>query len=393
MTIGKRKVAAVILVVVVTVVALAGWFWWGTDALLAIVLAVVVVGLGLVSNSVVQAERRLRDDLREAVQIASDSLQRASDSSREEVRTEISTTTARLLKEFDQRKVELRKAINHTEARLRRHVNASVSQLEGRTLAELKTLKWPGAQAEALLRAIKAGYTRLEKEQERERISLDRANRAVLRQFNHLPAEIDALLQVHRRSQLNDPLPLMGGWALSPRGMLQAIDLVVQPDVALVLECGSGTSTLFLARSLQLKGSGRLIALEHMEEFLEPTVEALKRHGLDDVAEVRHAPLTEVEIEGASYLWYDASSVSDLSDIDLLIVDGPPGSTGTRARFPAYPLLGGRLSPSALILVDDLQRNDERAVVDAWLEMGGVSELPTYGREQAILRRIQRPSM
>lgn len=388
MTIGKRKVTAVILVAIVTALALGGWYWWGTDALLAIMLAVVLVGMGLISNAVVQAERRLRADLREAVRGTSDSMrresaaiQRASDANREAIRVEISTNTARLMKDSDRLKVELRKAIDHTDARLRRHVTASMSQLELRTLAELKTLKWPGEQAEALLRTIKAGHARLEKEQERERLSL-------LRQFKHLPAEFDALLQVHRRSQLNDPLPLMGGWALSPRGMLQAIDLVTRPDVSLTLECGSGTSTLFLARALQVKGSGRLIALEHMVEFLEPTREALKHHGLDDVAEVRHAPLTEVDIDGGSYLWYEVSSILDLSDIDLLIVDGPPGSTGTRARFPAYPLLSEKLAPSAFILVDDLQRSDERAVVDAWVEMGGVSESPAYGREQAILRRI-----
>ena len=382
MTLGKRKVAAVILVVLITVFALAAWYWWGTDALLAVVLAVVIAGIGLVTNSIIRAERRLRDDLRETLRRSSDSARRASTSNHEAIRGEIDTTTTRLAKESERLNAEIKRAINHTDARLRRHVNASVSQLE----AKLETLQWPGAQAEALLRAITAGYTRLEKEQERERLSQERAHRAVLRQFNHVPAEIDALLQVHRRSQLNDPLPLMGGWALSPRGMLQAIDLVTRPDVSLALECGSGTSTLFLARALQLKGSGRLIALEHIEEFLEPTIEALKRHGLDDVAEVRHAPLTEVEIDGGTYLWYDASSILDIGDIDLLIVDGPPGSTGTWARFPAYPLLNERLARSALILVDDLQRSDERAVVDAWLEMGGVSELPTYGREQAILQ-------
>jgi len=92
--------------------------------------------------------------------------------------------------------------------------------------------------------------------------------------------------------------------------MLQAIDLVTRPDVSLALECGSGTSTLFLARALQLKGSGKLIALEHMAEFLEPTREALKQHGLDGVAEVRHAPLTEVEIDGGTYLWYEGSALA-----------------------------------------------------------------------------------
>ncbi|HEY5890664.1 MAG TPA: class I SAM-dependent methyltransferase [Acidimicrobiia bacterium] len=384
MTLGKRKVAAVILVVLITVFGFAAWYWWGTDALLAVVLAVVIAGIGLVTILIIRAERRLRDDLRETLRRSSDSARRTSASSNAAFRGEINTTTTRLIKESDRLNAEIKRAINHTDARLRRHVNASVSRLE----AKVDTLQWPGEQAEALLRAIKAGYTRLEKEQERERLSVERANRAVLRQFNHVPAEIDALLQVHRRSQLNDPLPLMGGWALSPRGMLQAIDLVTRPDVSLALECGSGTSTLFLARALQLKGSGRLIALEHMEEFLEPTLEALKQHGLEDVVEVRHAPLTEVEIDGGVYLWYDTSSILDLNDLDLLIVDGPPASTGTWARFPAYPLLSERLAHSALILVDDLQRSDERAVVDAWLEMGGVSELPTYGREQAILQIV-----
>jgi hypothetical protein len=337
--------------------------------------------MALVASSVTQSERRMRAELRQAV--------RREAAGNAAIRGEINAQSARFTNEVKSLKdtiARLNKVVAQADARTRKHVSGSVSQLERRIQAELVKLRWPGEQAEAMLRAIKAGHTRLEKEQ---LSSLDRTHRATLRQFKHLPAEMDALLQVHRRSQLSDPLPLMGGWALSPRGTLQAIDLVAQPEVKVAVECGSGTSTLFLARALQVKGSGTLIALEHLDEFCEATNEALKQHGLDDVAEVRHAPLVEVEIEGASYLWYDVSTIKDVHDVDLLIVDGPPGHTGSRARYPAFPILRERLSSTAMILVDDLQRSDEQAVVDAWLKLGELSDMSASGGEQAILRYIE----
>jgi hypothetical protein len=361
------------------------WYWGGTDSLLAAGLVATMAGMALLARSVVQSERRMRAELRQAV--------RREAAGNEAIRREISAQSARSTDEVKRLKgtiarlnasvTQLNKVVAQADARTRKHVSGSVSQLERRIQAELVKLRWPGEQAEALLRAIKAGHVRLEKEQ---LSSLDRTYRATLRQFKHLPAEMDALLQVHRRSQLSDPLPLMGGWALSPRGMLLAIDLVAQPEVKLAVECGSGTSTLFLARALQIKGSGTLIALEHIGEFHEATNEALKQHGLEDVAEVRHAPLVEVEIEGATYLWYDVSTIKDVDDVDLLIVDGPPGHIGSRARFPAYPILRDRLSSTATILVDDLQRSDEQAVVDSWLKLGALSDMSASGGEQAILR-------
>jgi len=353
--VGRRKIFAVVFAVVAVALALVGWYLGGTDALLAVVLAAVVIGAALVINALVQVERRLRSGLYPAI---SPNLNAFAGRTRKELRD------------------DMREAMLLMEQRLGNEVD--------------RKLQRPGEQAEALLRAINAGHTRMELEQTRRLKALNqtigRVERTVNRQFKHSPSEMDALLQVHRRSTLGDPLPLMGGWALSPRGLLQAIDLVTQSDVSLVVECGSGTSTLFLARALELKGSGNLVALEHSNEYLERTQQGLQQHGLSKIAEVRLAPLEKIDVDGVAYMWYAVSTIADLDNIDVLIIDGPPGDTGNWARYPAYPLFRERLSPGSVIVFDDVQRGEEKEIVDAWLGLGGLTELASLSNDQAILR-------
>lgn len=349
MRIGRRKAIGAAIAVLIVAAAVSAWCVGGTDLLLAVVLATVMAGMGGVGYLIAQSERRLR-----AQGVAT-------------------------VDRFD----------------------ALANELGGR-------LQRPGEQFEALLRALHASHIRLEGElaasveaSDRElveelsrvlnehRVQIaerqDLSDQRMLRQFKHTSAEVDALLQIHRRLELDDPLPIMGGWALSPRGMLQALELLESPNVSLVAECGSGTSTLFLARAMQLKGAGKLISLEHLPVYAEKTRLALENHGLDEVAEVRLAPLEEVSIHDTSYMWYSPSVIADLTSVDVVIVDGPPESTGTWARYPAYPLLRSALSDSAVILVDDMTRDDERAMVDAWLQLGGLVETPGLSPDQVVL--------
>lgn len=360
--------------------AVGAWYFWGTDALLAVVLAATMIGAAFVISAVVQAERRLSSRIGTA------------ERARVNLMQDMDVSLARLA---DKLASQLERNVNQLDEKLTQDVDASLALISDKLANQLdKKLQRPGEQAEATLRAIRASYTRLQLDQERRlnafsktiTQAVTRVNRTMNRQFKHSPAEMDALLQVHRRSQMDDPLPLMGGWALTPRGLLQAIDLVNRPGVSLVVECGSGTSTLFLARALELKGSGHVIALEHSQEYLEQTENALQQHGLTEFAEVRHAPLKEVEVFGAPYMWYSWSTIADLEEIDLLLVDGPPGDTGTWARYPAYPLLRERLAPGALIVVDDAQRSDEKAMVEAWIQMGQLSQLTSSSNDLAILR-------
>lgn len=182
----------------------------------------------------------------------------------------------------------------------------------------------------------------------------------------------DAASMRHLRHRL--PLdgalpPLMSGWALEPSSLAALVDVVLERQPRLVVECGSGVSTIWLGRAVNRYG-GRVVALEHLGEYAEAAREDLIKHGLSEVAEVRLAPLESYQLPGGEYLWYGREEWSGLQNIDMLVVDGPPKATGERARYPALPLLADALAPGALIVVDDVHREDERAIVAAWQETG-----------------------
>jgi predicted O-methyltransferase YrrM len=133
-----------------------------------------------------------------------------------------------------------------------------------------------------------------------------------------------------------------------------------------VVELGSGTSTVWLAYALEQTG-GRIVSLDHDPHYAQNTREMLRAHGLDQVAEVRDAPLAPITVREADFRWYDTGALSDLNDIDLLLVDGPPGSIGPLSRYPALSVLRPRLAAGATVVLDDLSREDEQETLRRWV--------------------------
>ena len=203
----------------------------------------------------------------------------------------------------------------------------------------------------------------------------------------NLISEIDALLQVARHLPLDAAAPLTGGWAISPRGLLQLIDLIVSERPRLIVECGPGTTTVYAAAALRSLGleSSRIVGLEHQPGYADQTRRALSKHGLDQIAEIRVAPLTEWHVDGAVYSWYSPDALDALNEIDLLIVDGPPRATGHWARYPAFPALRDHLRERAYLLVDDAKRVDEREIVAAWMDSGALERVTSMSSDQALL--------
>jgi hypothetical protein len=70
-------------------------------------------------------------------------------------------------------------------------------------------------------------------------------------------------------------------------------------------------------------------------------------------------------------------------------VDGPPATTGERARYPALPLLSGSLSPVATAVLDDLVVPDMQEVLRLWLDAypDFRSEILPLEKQAAVLRR------
>ena len=196
-----------------------------------------------------------------------------------------------------------------------------------------------------------------------------------------------ALLQIR---PLMGELPIdIGGWAADPVLVHTAVQLLIKGRPHLVLECGSGSSTVILARCLRALGGGRIVSLDHDTGYAAHTAELLRLHGLDDVATVVTAPLADRQLNGKMVRWYSANYEPLLQGhIDLLLVDGPPGNTAPKARYPAVPMLREHLAPDCWILMHDGDRLDEHAIAYAWRrELGATLSYVRGGRGGWLLHR------
>jgi predicted O-methyltransferase YrrM len=179
--------------------------------------------------------------------------------------------------------------------------------------------------------------------------------------------EIEALHQLFGEFRPRAPMPSSGDFALNPTDLLELLHLVRLRRPGLVVELGSGTSTIWLAYAQEQHG-GRLVSLDHDADYGLRTHDQLGMHGLSGTAEVRVAPLADLEADGRMFRWYDPEKLADLHDIELLVIDGPPAATGPDARYPAMHALATRLAPEATIVLDDVHRADEREAVRRWTE-------------------------
>jgi len=202
--------------------------------------------------------------------------------------------------------------------------------------------------------------------------------------------QLEALQNLNAVLPVSDVLPATRGWAASPDLLMVLVDLVITERPSLVVECGSGASTLWLALAMRRFGiDGRIIALDHDPVFGAKTRDFLARHGVGDLAEVRDAALESFTLDGGTYLWYARRAWEDLAGIDLLFVDGPPAATGHQARYPALPLLSESLSPGAIAVLDDLVVPDMQNVLQLWLDAypDFSSEILPLEKQAAVLRR------
>ncbi len=181
--------------------------------------------------------------------------------------------------------------------------------------------------------------------------------------------QVEAIFQLQAFLAPEKPMPLLGGWAMEPVSMLRVVTELVTRQPTLVLECGSGTSTLWIAQALKHIGKGCVVSLEHLKEHHAATASALAAADLADSVDLHLAPLRTYRISNEQFQWYDLKCL-DLkpNSVDFLLIDGPPKSTGPLARYPAVPLLEKFLADHALIILDDAGRPDEIEEVNRWLK-------------------------
>ncbi len=198
-------------------------------------------------------------------------------------------------------------------------------------------------------------------------------HQALLERISGRLIQHNALLD---RLDLHHGIPYTRWWSATPDLLHLLVDQLLARRPLRVVECGSGLSTLVLARVCHNIGA-ELHSLESDDRFISSTRSYLDLYQLTgDSSSLHHAPLIEHEIAGEHWRWYRYDKLP-AAGIGLLLIDGPVGRLHRHARYPALPLLHDRLADGCLIVLDDADRADEREIVERWLkEFPGLVQLP-----------------
>ena len=169
--------------------------------------------------------------------------------------------------------------------------------------------------------------------------------------------------------EITAPIPPTRKWAASPDLLLTLVEMVQKHQPKLIVELGSGISTLALAKSLLPGSQTRIISFDHSPEYAQSTKDLLIQHSITGV-EIRVAPIEQYDRERT---WYSKEFFKDLADIDMLVIDGPPGAQDPQARSGAQIELGSKLSKNAIVIIDDANREGEHAMAESFAQ-----EMPSH---------------
>lgn len=189
------------------------------------------------------------------------------------------------------------------------------------------------------------------------------------RDRQHDTNQVEALLWLYSRFTPQVNLPAMRGVAGSPDFLKVIVEYCTLKQPAVIVEASSGVSSIILSEWLMHTGSpARHHALDHLEKYADLTREKVR----NPHSQVWHAPLVEHLIDGKAWKWYDMSALEKVEQIDMLVIDGPTEDIQPLARYPALPLLRDKLSPAAVIILDDANRASERAIIQRWQQEFGL---------------------
>jgi predicted O-methyltransferase YrrM len=206
-------------------------------------------------------------------------------------------------------------------------------------------------------------------------------------------SQIEPLLDLGARLRPRRPLPPLRGYAIAPDFALLLTTLIAEEQPRLVVETGSGVSTLVIAYALEKLGRGRVVALELSADYAARTRAEIERHGLSAYATVVHAPLAPIEVDGERCAWHAIEALDGLDDIDLVVDDGPPRYLGERLRYASLPTFAERLRPDGLFVLDFVD-DEERETLALWARRHPdfVQDHLDTKKGNVVLRRARSPS-
>ena len=165
---------------------------------------------------------------------------------------------------------------------------------------------------------------------------------------------------------MNDDLDLNRVESITEESFQVLLDIIykIGSDVRIV-EFGSGSSSVRLAMELQ---SARILSIESSQGYLLRTRALAQAYNVQDLLEIRHAPLQFQTYGPGHILSYQENEFTGLDDIDCVIIDGPPFYT-LRGREACLYQVYARLKVGGIVILDDVQRKAEKQILNNWLQV------------------------
>ena len=188
---------------------------------------------------------------------------------------------------------------------------------------------------------------------------------ATKRDIDNLYSQIEAFESLHHELGFDRALPRLRGMAVSPDFLRELAQHVGHRRPQYVVECGSGATTVVLAKALSKNGYGHVYSLDQDLDSANKTYRWLNEHGLTDWATVIFAEPIQYTLNGNNFNWYALSDLPNTA-IDFLVVNGPNSASQKCARYPALFLLRARLTDQSAIIVNHTNRPDDVATLALW---------------------------
>jgi len=152
------------------------------------------------------------------------------------------------------------------------------------------------------------------------------------------------------------------GWSIGEESFSSIIEILKNLNPQRLLEFGSGTSSIRLAREFP---DCYILSVDHSDSF------ANKTRALKDI----YAPGVALEVvvrpvswQRHGWRWYLSYQPVRLSgEFDAVIIDGPPVGLSRRGREACLHQAVSHLREGGIVILDDYIRPEEKQIVDNWL--------------------------
>ena len=215
-------------------------------------------------------------------------------------------------------------------------------------------------------------------------------------ELNHHSKKADDIYAMEILQPLIIDLPYLpfNGGSLRPLGIAYILNEIIMNQRKMVLEFGSGLSTVLMARLIKKNNLNvKIVTVEHNKQWATIIEGYLINEDLLGYVDIIQADLKEMETSLGKVNWYDYETVLkgvENKKFDLITVDGPPanGKKIRYSRFPAFIKMKDFFEEDFCLIVDDANRKGEQKIVKAIKKIRPDLHYTMVSETMAVFRKI-----